>query len=128
MRLDYQLIPQNSPKFEELQAFAKSFDHDAPINSGINYYGIYKAGKLIAFSAHVFLPTVYPAFHPDFCGAREVIQVCSDFRANMQIQGQVGFIGTPVKADRIAFTDEVMEKLGFDLATKREIFTLPTSL
>ena len=123
-RLDYKLVPQGTQQFIELQEFAKSFDHEVTAHPSINYYGIYKAGVLIAYSAHVYLPVVYPAFHPDHVNPRDVIQVLQDFKSHLQISNTQGFIGTPTKQDRLAFTDEVMEKLGFDLATKREIFTM----
>jgi hypothetical protein len=123
-RLDYKLIPQNTPEFVHLIEFAKSFDHDVIPHPNINYFGIYREGKLIAYSSHVYMPVVYPAFHPEYTNPRDVIQVLQDFKSHLQISNTQGFIGTPAKVDRLAFTDEIMKKLGFDLETKREIFTI----
>jgi len=121
-RIEYKLVSPGTPEFTELQEFAKSFDHEIIENPRINTYAHYRDGVLFGYSDHVFLPTVYPAFHPKFTKPKDVIQVMNDWRTMSQFNGNVSYIGVPTLEDgRPNFPDEVMTKLGLT-KTNREVF------
>jgi hypothetical protein len=119
----YKFVPPNTPEFAELQAFAKTFDHEIIAHPNINVYAYYRDGVLFGYHDHVFLPVVYPAFHPDFTLPKDVMRVCSDWKAHLQFQGQGGYIGVPTEGKRPNFTNRIMEKLGLKRCF-RELFTL----
>lgn len=112
--IEYHLVAKNTSEFEELQRFACSFDHTIVENPKINNYAHYRGGKLIGYSDHVFLPTIYPAFHPEFTKPKDVIQVMSDWRTYCQLSSTPGFIGVPFDNNNGNgnFSEEVMSKLG----------------
>jgi len=121
--ITYKLVPKKSQEFEALQEFAQSFDHEITEHPNVNVYAHYKNGQLFGYSDHVFLPTVYPAFHPKFTTPRDVVQVLHDWRAYLQISGGAGYIGVPLAEDRPNFSEEVMKKLGLE-RNFREIYSL----
>ena len=121
-RIDYRLIPKDSFEFGHLQDFAESFDHKIVEHPSVNVYGHYRDGKLFGYSDHVFLPVVYPAFHPEYTKPQDVIQVMSDWRAHAQFTGGLGYIGVPLVDDRPKFTNEVISKLGLT-KMHREIYS-----
>jgi hypothetical protein len=122
-QIEYRLVVPNTPAFSELQEFAKSFDHEINAHPNINVYAHYRDGVLFGYSDHVFIPVVYPAFHPELTRPQDVLQVTSDWKAHLQFQGGSGFIGVPTEGQRPNFTDKVMEKLGLKRCF-RELFTL----
>jgi hypothetical protein len=71
----------------------------------------------------VFVPTIYPAFHPALTRPRDVIQVMNDWRTHTQLSGNAGYIGVPLESDagRANFLDPVMNKLGL-ARINREIY------
>jgi len=121
-RIDYKLIPKDSFEFGNIQDFAESFDHKIVDHPNINVYGHYRDGQLFGYSDHVFLPVVYPAFHPQYTKPQDVIQVMRDWRAHAQLSGGLGYIGVPLVNDRPNFSNEVMTKLGLT-KTDREIYS-----
>jgi hypothetical protein len=121
-RIDYKLIPKDSFEFGNIQDFAESFDHKIVDHPNINVYGHYRDGQLFGYSDHVFLPVVYPAFHPQYTKPQDVIQVMRDWRAHAQLSGGMGYIGVPLVNDRPNFSNEVMTKLGLT-KTDREIYS-----
>jgi len=121
-RIDYRLIPKDSFEFGNIQDFAESFDHKIVDHPNINVYGHYRDGQLFGYSDHVFLPVVYPAFHPQYTKPQDVIQVMRDWRAHAQLSGGMGYIGVPLVNDRPNFSNEVMTKLGLT-KTDREIYS-----
>jgi hypothetical protein len=121
--IDYRYVAPNSQEFSELQDFAASFDHKVNSHPQINVYSHYRNGVLFGYSDHVFIPVVYPAFHPKFTKPKDVIQVMSDWRSHISLSGKLGMIGVPSGDNRPNFPDNVMNKLGLE-RTNREIFTL----
>ena len=121
--ITYKLVPKESTEFEDIQAFAQSFDHEIVEHPNINVYAHYNGDRLFGYSDHVFLPTIYPAFHPSFTKPRDVLQVMSDWRAHSQLSGNSGYIGVPLEGDRPNFTEDVMKKLGLR-RNFREIYSL----
>jgi len=77
---------------------------------------------LFGYSDHVYLPVVYPAFHPAHTRPQDVIQVMSDWRAHAQLSGGLGYIGVPLIGDRPKFTNDIMSKLGLT-KMNREIYS-----
>jgi hypothetical protein len=123
--ITYRLVPRGTPEFEDLQRFAGTFNHTLVPHPQINVYAHYRDGVLFGYSEHVFIPTVYPAFHPEFTRPQDVVQVMNDWKAHVQFSGALGYIGTPLNDDwgRLNFTDKVMDKLGL-YRMAREIFSL----
>jgi N-acetylneuraminate synthase/N,N'-diacetyllegionaminate synthase len=78
---------------------------------------------LFGYSDHVFIPVVYPAFHPQHTRPQDVIQVMSDWKAHAQLSGQPGYIGVPLINDRPNFNNEVMKKLGLT-KMDREVYSM----
>ena len=112
--IEYRLIPQNTAEFEDLQRFAVSFDHTIVAHPKINHYAHYRGAKLIGYSDHVFIPTVYPAFHPEFNSPRDVVRVMSDWRTHCQLSGAPGYVGVPFDNNNGNgnFSEGTMAKIG----------------
>jgi hypothetical protein len=121
--IEYKLIPKDSAEFLELADFAESFDHQIIEHPQINVYGHYKDNKLVGYSDHVFIPTIYPAFHPEFTTPRDVMQTMHDWRVYNQFTGGPSYIGVPLQGERTTFTNEIMEKLGLD-RMHREVYQI----
>jgi hypothetical protein len=121
--ITYKQVFPNTQEFAELQSFAKTFDHEITAHPNIAVYAHYRDGVLFGYSDHVYMPVVYPAFHPEYTRPQDVIQVCSDWKAHMQFQGGFGYIGVPTDGKRPNFTDKVMKKLGL-IRCFRELFTI----
>jgi hypothetical protein len=121
--IEYKLIPKESGEFLELVDFAETFDHQVVDHPQINVYGHYKDKKLIGYSDHVFIPTIYPAFHPEFTTPRDVVQTMNDWRVHNQLTGGLGYVGVPLQKDRKTFTNEIMKKLGME-RMHREVYCI----
>jgi hypothetical protein len=107
----------------ELVDFAEEFDHKIIEHPNINVYAHYRDGVLFGYSDHVFMPTVYPAFHPKYTRPQDVIQVMSDWKAHSQLSNSPGYIGVPLIDERPNFTNEIIQKLGLT-PLKREVYSL----
>jgi hypothetical protein len=121
--IEHRMIPKDSGEFLELVDFAEEFDHKVILHPQINVMGHYKNGKLFAYSDFVYIPTVYPAFHPAHTTARDVVQTLHDWRASCQLTGTLGFLGVPLEHQREKFPNKIMKQLGFK-QMEREIFSL----
>lgn len=110
--IEYRTIPKDSEEFLEAVDFAEEFDHKIVAHPQVNVTGFYKDGKLFGYADHVFIPTIYPAFHPGHTKPRDVLQVMQDYRAFAQLSGSLGFCGVPLESERPTFTNEIMAKLG----------------
>ena len=122
-RIDYKLVRQGTNEYYELQDFAEDFDHKIVEHPNINVFAHYSNGNLFGYSDHVFLPVVYPAFHPKYTRPQDVLQVMNDWRAHTQLSGNPGYIGVPLLDERPNFTNEVMQKLGLT-KMNREIYSM----
>jgi hypothetical protein len=122
--INYKYIAPNTQEFQQLQTFAKSFDHEIQAYPNISVYAHYRDDICFGYSDHVHIPTIYPAFHPSLTRPRDVIQVMNDWRTHTQLSGRVSYIGVPLETDthRINFPEETMNKLGL-VRLKREVYS-----
>jgi hypothetical protein len=124
--IDYRYVSPNTEEFQRLQTFAASFDHCIAPAAHTNVYAHYKGDVLFGYSDHVFLPIVYPAFHPKFTSPRDVIQVMADWKTHTQLAGKPGGIGVPLNnktatGEDLPFSEAVMNKLGL-IRMNRELY------
>jgi hypothetical protein len=124
-QVTYKMIPYGTPQFEQLQTFAESFEHKIVPHPNINVYAHYRDDVCFGYSDHVFVPTIYPSFHPAFTRPQDVLQVMNDWRAHCQLSGKPGYIGVPLESNphRQNFPEKIMEKLGL-ARHYRELYTL----
>jgi len=122
-QIEYKLLQNGTNEFLELVDFAEEFDHKIIEHPNINVYAHYRDGVLFGYSDHVFIPTIYPAFHPKYTRPQDVIQVMSDWKAHSQLSNSPGFIGVPLADERPNFTNAIIEKLGLT-PLKREVYSL----
>jgi hypothetical protein len=121
--IEYKTIPKDSGEFLEVVDFAEEFDHNIVDHPQVNVIGHYKDGKLFGYSDHVYIPVLYPAFHPKHTTARDVVQCMHDLKVYAQVSGAAGYIGVPLQDERTNFTNEIMSKLGLK-RMHRELFSL----
>ena len=112
--INYIKVHAGTEEFARLQRFAESFDHEIRPHPNISVYAHYRGDICFGYSDHVFMPTIYPAFHPAVTRPRDVIQVMADWKAHCQLSGSHGYLGVPLNNDdgKGHFPQEVMEKLG----------------
>jgi hypothetical protein len=122
-KIEYKLVQNGTNEFLEVVDFAEDFDHKIIEHPNINVYAHYRDGVLFGYSDHVYIPTVYPAFHPKYTRPQDVIQVMSDWKAHSQLSNSPGFIGVPLAEERPKFTNEIIKKLGLT-PLKREVYSL----
>ena len=120
--ITYKYVAPNTQEFDRLQTFARSFDHEIVSHPQINVYAHYRDDICFGYSDHVFVPTIYPAFHPGVTTPRDVVQVMNDWRAHSQLSGKPGYIGVPLDS-RPNFPEETMNKLGL-VRMNREVYCL----
>lgn len=121
--IEYKTIPKDSGEFLELVDFAEDFDHVVVEHPQVNVIGHYKDGKLFGYSDHVYIPVLYPAFHPKHTSPRDVVQCMHDLKVYAQVSGAAGYIGVPLQEERKTFTNEIMTKLGLK-RMHRELYSL----
>lgn len=121
--IEYKTIPKDSGEFLEVVDFAEEFDHNIVDHPQVNVIGHYKDGKLFGYSDHVYIPVLYPAFHPKHTTARDVVQCMHDLKVYAQVSGAAGYIGVPLQDERTNFTNQIMSKLGLK-RMHRELFSL----
>jgi hypothetical protein len=121
--IEYKTIPKDSGEFLELVDFAEEFDHHVVEHPQVNVIGHYKDGKLFGYSDHVYIPVLYPAFHPKHTTPRDVVQCMHDLKVYAQVSGAAGYIGVPLQEERTNFTNAIMSKLGLK-RMHRELFSL----
>jgi hypothetical protein len=121
--IEYKTIPKDSGEFLELVDFAEEFDHHVVDHPQVNVIGHYKDGKLFGYSDHVYIPVLYPAFHPKHTTAKDVVQCMHDLKVYAQVSGAAGYIGVPLQDERTNFTNQIMSKLGLK-RMHRELFSL----
>ena len=119
----YKYVAPGTQEFQQLQTFAESFGHKIVPHPQINVYAHYRDDICFGYSDHVFIPTIYPAFHPALTKPKDVIQVMNDWRAHSQLSGKPGYIGVPLADDsgRANFPESTMNKLGL-FRMNREIY------
>jgi len=121
--IDYKFVAPGSEDFSKIQEFAKSFDHEIVPNAYTNVYAHFREGRLFGYSDHIFIPVVYPAFHPEFTTPRDVIDVMRDWKAATQLSGKPGHLGVPFdnRGGLGNFPEETMSKLGL-VRLHRELY------
>lgn len=121
--IEYKSIPKDSGEFLELVDFAEEFDHHVVEHPQVNVIGHYKDGKLFGYSDHVYIPVLYPAFHPKHTTPRDVVQCMHDLKVYAQVSGAAGYIGVPLQSERTNFTNAIMSKIGLK-RMHRELFSI----
>ena len=123
-QITYKYVPNTTEEYSQLQNFAESFEHKITPHPSVSTFAHYRGSELFGYSDHVFLPTIYPAFHPQFTRPRDVIQVMNDWRAHTQLSGKLSYIGVPIPTDkqRINFPHEIMGNLGL-VRLEREVYS-----
>lgn len=121
--ITYKRVYNGTDEFEDLQRFAETFNHTIIEHPSINVFAHYKGEKLFGYSDHVFVPTVYPCFHPEHTTPRDVMRVMLDWRAHTQLAGTPGYLAVPSNNDdgKGKFTEEVMQKLNL-IRLNRELY------
>jgi hypothetical protein len=117
------MLRHGTNEFLEAVDFAEEFDHKIVEHPNINVCGHYKDGNLVGYSDWVYIPTVYPAFHPKHTKPRDVYRVINDFVTFVQMSGSIGYIGVPKEDGRPNFSNEVMTKIGLT-PMNREIYEI----
>ena len=123
--VQYHYVAPNTEEMEKLQLFARSFGHEITPHPQINVYAHYRDDICFGYSEHVFIPTVYPAFHPGLTKPSDVLQVMNDWRSHTQLSGKAGYIGVPlaIAEGRANFPEGIMNKLGL-YRMEREVFAV----
>jgi len=121
--INYKRVFPNTQEFCDLQEFAATFNHVITEHPNINVFAHYKGKKLFGYSDHVFIPTVYPAFHPEHTTPRDVVRVMNDWRMHCQLAGSPGYLAVPLNNNNGVgnFPDETMQKLGL-VRLNRELY------
>ena len=121
--INYKRVQPGTKEYADLQEFAESFNHYITPSATTNTLAHYRDGVLFGYSDHVFVPTVYPAFHPEFTKPSDVIQVMNDWRAHAQLAGNAGYIAVPSNNNdgKGNFPESVMQKLGL-IRLNRELY------
>jgi hypothetical protein len=122
-RIDYKFLVPGTQAFEEVKAFAEDFDHKIVENQHVSVCAHIKNGQLVGYSDHVFVPVVYPAFHPKYSSPRDAVRVMNDYKSHIQFTKGIGYIGVPLEADRTNFTNGVMDRLGLT-RMHREVYLI----
>jgi hypothetical protein len=123
-KIDYRYVAPNTREFEQMQTFASSFDHCILPDANTNVHAFYRGDTCFGYADSVFIPVVYPAFHPALTRPQDVIQVMNDWRASTQWDGKRGYIGVPSNNNdgKGNFPEETMNKLGL-VRLNREIYS-----
>ena len=121
--ITYKYVAPNTQEFQQLQTFATSFNHKIEAHPSGNTYAYYRGDTCVGYGDQVFVPTVYPAFHPGITRPQDVIQVLSDWRAHSALSSKPVYIGVPLEGHRNNFPEKIMEKLGL-ARLHRELYTV----
>lgn len=120
-RIDYKILRHGTNEFLEAVDFAQEFNHEIKEHPNINVLGHYRDGRLIGYSDWVYVPTVYPAFHPEHTNPRDVYRTINDLVTFVQISGSIAYIGVPTQEGRPNFSNEIMTKIGL-IPMNREVY------
>ena len=120
----YRRLYHGTDDFKAVQDFAESFDHKIEQHPNISVFALIKNGKIFGYTDCVYLPTMYPAFHPEHTRPRDVMQVARDWAAHCQLSGSPGYLGVPFDNNngKGNFTEAKMLKLGL-LRLNRELYS-----
>lgn len=116
--LTFELVPNGTPRMDEVRAFAKTFDHEVEAHP----YPLFlakKRGQFIGYVQMAVVPLAFPATHtdPNICRPRDTIEMIKAFTYWCKIQhGGNGFVTCPM--DSKTFTPAIMERLGFSRLNK----------
>jgi len=122
-RINYKVLRHGTNEFLEAVDFAQEFDHTIVEHPNINVLGHYRDGRLVGYSDWVYVPTIYPAFHPEHTKPKDVYSVINDFVSHVQMSGSLAYIGVPTADKRPNFPNEVMTKIGLT-PLNREIYEI----
>lgn len=116
--LHIELIQNNTPRMEELRAFAKTFEHEIEEHP-FPIWAVKKNGQFIAYVQIAMAPVGFPAIHtdPNICKPRDTVELIKMFTSWCKIQyGGNGFVAAPM--DSKTFTPATLQRIGFNRLNK----------
>lgn len=107
-----------------MQAFARSFDHNIDPFGSARVFAMSRGDVTFGYSDVIYLPIIFPAFHPGVTRPRDVVESIGGLRHYCQVaHGGEGIIGVPLDETRETFPREMLERQGFT-RMQREIYSL----
>ena len=124
MKVNFLEINQFGEDLERMQNFAKSFDHIIqPMRNG-KIVALERDGVIFGYADIIYLPVVFPAFHPDKTNPRKVVETLKGWKASCQLTNSGdGLIGVPLDEDRKTFPREMLTGAGFQ-KMNRELYSI----
>ncbi|MCK9587978.1 MAG: hypothetical protein WC069_06450 [Candidatus Shapirobacteria bacterium] len=109
--------------FAKLQLFAKSFEHYVNPFASARMFELRRKEQTFGYCDVVYLPVVFPAFHPGIASPRDVVETLQAFKHVHQVShGGEGLLGVPIADERKTFPEELLGKMGFT-RMKREVYS-----
>jgi hypothetical protein len=121
--IEYKYVQPGTVDFQRMQTFAESFDHKIIPHPKINVYSFNRNDICFGYIDVVYIPVMYPAFHPELTKPKDVLDSYADFRAHAALSGNPLHLGVPLEKDRPNFPNSTMAKIGFQ-PMGRELFTI----
>jgi hypothetical protein len=119
----YKYIAPRTQEFQQMQTFARSFDHQIIEDPNITLHALYRGETCFGYLDCVYSPVTYPAFHPEITRPRDVVDSLGGWISHMQLSNKIGYIGVPLNnRDGFGnFPETTMSKLGL-VRNNREIY------
>jgi hypothetical protein len=113
-----------SDDFKRMQQFAKTFNHEISVRRNAKLFAFERGEKTFGYADIFYLPIAFPAFHPEVCTPRGVIEVIQGWKTHCEFNhGGEGLIAVPLDETRATFPKEMIEKAGY-AKMNREIYEL----
>lgn len=124
-RIKFKEVSRFSDEFTRLQGFARSFDHVIQPAANGRVFEITRGDITVGYSDVLYVPVIFPAFHPGVTRPRDVVETITGWRRHCELSSAgEGLMGVPLAEERKTFPVEMLEKQGF-VRMKREIYVLP---
>ena len=122
--IKFKEISSLSDDFVKIKSFAESFVHVINLMMTGRVFDITRGNITIGYADVVYLPTLFPAFHPELTRPRDVVEAIEGWKRHCEIAtGGEGFIGVPLEGTRKTFPREMLEHRGFT-RMNREVYAL----
>lgn len=123
-RIKFTEVSRFSEEFPKLQAFARSFSHNIDPFGSARVFEMSRGDVTFGYSDVIYLPVIFPAFHPEITRPRDVVESLDGFKRHCEIaHGGEGIMAIPLDTERQTFPTSMLEKQGFS-RMKREIYSL----
>jgi hypothetical protein len=123
-RVNFKEVSRFGDEIIKLQIFARSFDHNIDPFGSARIYELNRGDTTFGYADVIYLPVVFPAFHPEITRPRDVTESIDGWKKHCQIaHGGEGLMAVPLDSERKTFPTEMLEKQGFS-RMKREIYAL----